>query len=387
MKKVKLAFIALLIILLGCSKEKENEISYCQSELKNEISGFVIGNYDDSHHHVLTIGLKNEICIITRNSIRIFPYDTINPKYQIDGNFKGAVVNEFDTIIQMDNSFYRFYPTSRELEPIYTPQFSIHDFCVTPNHGIGYMWGNVFVEPPKFNYYTFGTSENKTHFEYAKFIPDSPNPYRQYQTYLKDDSLRLFLSTDVDPSNAHKSATYRINLQDTVIKNRLYFTKGSLHVLDFQDFEIIDIKYGNAHNQALIATHNLISGATDLHYSFTVNWMKSSHFVEGDNLSITYKHLSGSDKTLFVNWRTGVKYFSVVTPEEYFSTRAQIQHYDDKLVLLYNQDRNTAIGFDKYGCKQFEIIGEDNINSIVYMDDEKIVTLTDQNLVELFRIE
>ncbi len=387
MKNLKVIFIALLIIVMGCSKEKDNQIPYCQNGIKNEITGFAIGNYDDSSVHLLTIDLENEICIITRNSIRILPYDTLNPKYQLVGDFFGAVVNEFDTIIQMDNSFFRFYPSSREMEHIYTPPFTIHDFCVTPNHGIGYMWGNVFVEPTKFNYYTFSTGQNTSYFEYEKFIQDSPNPYSRYQTYLKEDSLRLFLQT-ADVSTAHTTVIYNINLQDTIIKNRLERTnEGSLYVVDFNDFENIDILGTTTSGEEYIGTYNLVSGLTKQYYNFTRSWLKSSYYLDGENLSITLKYFSYSNKTEFVNWKTGVKYFSVVTPQEYYSTRVEIQHYDDKLVLLYNQDRNTAIGFTKYGCKQFVIIGENNINSIVYMDDQKIVTLTDQKVVELFKIE
>jgi hypothetical protein len=158
-------------------------------------------------------------------------------------------------------------------------------------------------------------------------------------------------------------------------------------VLDFHDFENIDILFTTTSEEEYIGTYNLISGLTKQYYNFPRSWLKSSYYIDGENLSITLKYFSNSNKTEFVNWKTGVKYFSVVTPQEYFSTRVKIQHYGDKLVLLYNQDRNTAIGFAKSGCKQFEIIGEDNINSIVYMDDQKIVTLTDQNVVELFKIE
>ncbi len=359
MKNGKTAAVILLLMVTACCKEKD--ISYCQNEINFEISGTAIGTYDDSFSHLLTIALENEICIITRTSIRIFPYNTLNSKFQLDGNFNGAVVNEFDTIIQMDNSFYRFFPTSRQLEHIYTPPFSIHDFCVTPNHGIGYIWGNTFVEPLKFNYYTFSTDQNKTHFEYAKFIRDSLNPYKQYQTYLKEDSLRLFLRT-VDVSNTLGGVMYRINLEDTIIKNKLaYAGKSLINVLDFH--------------------------VTKSDYTFPINWLKSSYFIDGDYLSITLKHSSNPDQTEFVNWRTGVKCFSFVTPYEYLSSFVQIQHYEDKLVLLYNQRRHTAIGFDKNGCKQFELIAENNINSIVFMDDQKIVTLNDQNTVELFKIK
>jgi hypothetical protein len=305
---------------------------------------------------------------------------------EIQYDIYGAIATENGIVIQIDNSFYRFYPAERELEHIYTPQFTIHDFCVTPDHGIGYFWGNIFVESVKFNYYTFSLNRNETLFEYSKFIPDSNQPYYDYQTYLKQDSLWLFLRTK-NVSRSDQGVFYSINLFDTSeILKMEYENMLSVRILDYNDFENIDVVYGLPQSNAEASSINLVSGSKVNEYRFANSWYESEYHIDENNISITHHSISQLKTTEFVNWKSVIRHFSVKTPDGYNSAFVGIQHYEESLVLLFNQKLDIAIGFSQDGCKLFKLIAQNNIESIVYMDNEKVVTLSDKNLIELFML-
>jgi len=384
---LKFVLPCLFIICLFFSCHKEEEKNYC-FESGHTLNSTVIGHkYDDDFVHLLTLDLGDEICIITLNAIRIFPYDTLKPSYQLNEDIGGVVVNQFDTIIQLQNSFYRFYPSSRTFEHIYTPPFSIFDFCVTPNHGIGYIWGNIFTEPPKFNYFDFRLNQNTTLFEYAKLIPNSNQPYYDYQTYVEGDSLKMLLNTG-NVSNSAVGVFYSINLTEVKLVDAFPFSqKLQTKIIDFNDFKNLDIAYGLVGGGAELSTYNLKTGIGTNTYSIQKNaWYESEYFYDKNFLSISYLHLSGLENTEFINWRTGEKFFSIKTPEEYRDAFVGIRHFKDKMVVLFNQSLKTGIVYDQSSCIQHEITAKNNIQRVIYMDSLKIITLSDTDEVELFKL-
>lgn len=388
MQKLKI-IVCLALIFSACSKE--NEFKNCNDDVVKKIVGEEIGEYYDEHHHVLTIDLEDEICIITRNYIRIYPYDQSKPNYVLDEKIFGAIVNEYDTIIQMNNSFKRFYPSTRAYEHLYTPRFTIHNFCVTPNHGIAFIWGNLFVESPKFNYFTFSENKSKTLFEYHTFIPGHPmNQQSFYQTYLANGVPYLFLITS-GTSTIKPGSVYKINLEDTIIVEQKELPKHqSFRMLHHNDFEKIDIihSYPDPNKIGGISTLNLTNFSKENVLSFDLSFLKTAFHAGKEFLSLTYLHLHNTPYiTEFYNWKTGEQYFSVETPNEFRSAFAEIHHFEDKIVLLYNQRGNKAIGYNNEGCQIFELHSENFLESIVYMDDKKVVTKSDQDFVEVFRLD
>lgn len=382
----KLKILCLILIFGACGKEKGLE--NCNKDLVKGIFSEEIGEYYDEHHHALTIDLDDEICIITRNYIRIYPYDQSEPNYVLNAKIFGAVVNEYDTIIQMNNSFKRFYPSTRAYEHLYTPPFTIHSFCVTPNHGIGYIWGNIFVENRKFNYFTF--EENKTLFEYHTFIPGYPkNQPAFYQTYLDSGVPHLFLITSglstIDPGSF-----YKVDLNDTVIIKQKVFPKHiTFSILDPNDFEKIDAIHSYPDSKiGGVSTLNLTNLSKENVLSFELNWLKTRYHIDQNFVALTYLFSHETPHlTKLYNWKTGQEFFSVETPIEFRSAHTYIHNFNDEIVLLYNKKLNRATGFDKQGCKIFKLNSKNFIESIVYMDNKKVITKSDQDFVGIFRLD
>ncbi|MCB9309554.1 MAG: hypothetical protein H6567_05795 [Lewinellaceae bacterium] len=385
MVKITPKLIIILSIFLSCNKDEEN--SNCiNSDIS--IGSIIIGqNYNDEFLHLSTFELNDEICIITKNSIKIYSYDTLKTNYEHFARIGGAFVTQFDTIVQIDNSFYRFYPTQRKFDHIFTPPFTIFDFCVTPSHGIGYIWGNIFVEGPKFNYFDFNLNTNKTLFEYAKLIPNSNQPYFNYQTFLHNDTLKLIIRTG-NTSNASKGNYYLINLQTLQITDYNYTNKLETRIISYNDFENIDLKFELNEGGAEIATYNIKSGSALTAYKIKNNaWYDSDYFFDSEHLSISKISYNSDNKTEYINWKTGEIYFSINTPKLYKNVFVGIRHYKDKMVILYNQRQNTAIIYDKNGCIINQLLAKNNIVDIIYLDTKKVIILNDKNEIEFFKLD
>lgn len=378
-------------LLQACSTE---DPQLCETPDFKQIKGIQVGTYPDDYHHLLTLVVHNKICIITRNAIRIYPADTTQSKFEmLDLKINGAVVNAFDTIVQIDNSFYRFYPGLLTFEHIFTPPFTIHDFCVTPNHGIGYFWGNIFVEPPKFNYFTFATGENKTLFETAAFIPDSPQPVYSYQTYLNKDTLFVLMITgNKDAPFADNGVFYKVDLSRVRITGRwTYSGKSSLKIVDYNDFNVLDIGYGIRFNDLSImaeaADFNVATGVSQNKYRFKNAWYDSRFSIKKDWLAISYHGINTTQKTELIHWKTGTKLFSIDTPEPYKSALVEVFHNDDKALVLSNSDVSTALVLSSNGCAGFELVAKHKIKYVLSVTEQTIFVLTEDNTVEVFPLK
>ncbi len=388
---IKMAVIVLCGLIPACTSE---DPQLCESPDFKQSKGIQVGTYPDDYHHLLTVVVHHKICIITRNGIRIYPADTTQSKFELlDLKINGAVVNAFDTIVQIENSFYRFYPGLVAFEHIFTPPFTIHDFCVTPNHGIGYFWGNVFVEPPKFNYFTFATGENKTLFETAAFIPDSPQPVYSYQTYRNKDTLFVLMITgNKDAPFGDNGVFYKVDLSRVHITGRwTYSGKSSMKIVGYNDFNVLDIAYGIRFNDLSImaeaADFNVATGVSQNKYRFKNAWYDSKYSVKNEFLAISYHGINTTQKTELIHWKTGTKLFSIDSPEPYTSSQVEVFHNEQMPLVLSNSNVNTALVFGTNGCVSFELVSEHKIQYILAATEQTIFVLTVDHTVEAFPLK
>jgi NAD kinase len=56
------------------------------------------------------------------------------------------------------------------------------------------------------------------------------------------------------------------------------------------------------------------------------------------------------------------------------------------MIVLFNQSLKTGIVYDQSSCIKHEIAAKNNIQSVIYMDSLKIITLSDTDEIELFKI-
>ena len=376
-----------IVLLLGCKKDDANP---CEQPLPEKITyGKILGTYENYGQHKLSINLKNEICLISRDEIVIYPFDPTESVYRLQDqfDFNGVVVTEFDTIVQRENTFYRFYPSTREFSYIYTPPYSIHDFCVTSNHGIGYYWGNIFVESMKFNYFNFEQNTNQTIFEFSEFFQETAGQYGPFQTYFRDNKLHLLMRTG-DASNfiAGTGVFYNINLDDHLLESRLGYTnKIELKVLDFNNFNTIDVSYG-VNGQGEVAAFNWRSLELVQSYRYPINFLNSSYYINNDYLSISLHSISPEKITAFINWKTHEILFSTPTPKEFQTPFVRVRHYQNEYLLLYQQRFNIALVYNSHGCISNTLIANGNFHDIMYLDNERIIVLNDQKQIEYFNL-
>lgn len=384
--KYKLVCYLVAIFCISCDKDMENIV--CNEEVKNLTSRVIGDGVDDYHHHILNIDLGNEICIITRNMIRIFPYDTTISPYELEVEIGGAVVNDYDTIVQLNNTFYRFFPTQRKFQFIYSPPYTIHDFCVTPNHGIGYIWGNLFVEKPKFNYFYFDDRKNVTLFEYSKLIHESS--YMYYQTFLKNDSLNLFLNTN-SISRTDVGTFYNIDLNNAkIIDSIKYSFKSSIRIIKAENLENLDIRYENGTNSAIFSTFNLKNKIESNIFQLKNNaWYSSLYSYDDEYISVAYKKgtSKATPKLQLYNWKKNRMIFEVNTPEDYLFQLGEICHFRDEYVALSGTGQSKAILIDNAGCLKYNLNFKNVTKNFLCQDSKKIVTLNNAGEVELVKLQ
>lgn len=383
--KFKVYLYFLIFFCIGCEKDLEN--TDCNYEVKNLSSKIIGEDVDDFHNHILNIDMGSEICIITRNMIRIFPFDTSISPYELEVEIGGAVVNDYDTIVQLNNTFYRFFPTQRKFQFIYSPPYTIHDFCVTPNHGIGYIWGNLFVEKPKFNYFYFDDRKNVTLFEYSKLIHESS--YMYYQTFLKNDSLNLFLNTN-SISRTDVGTFYNIDLNNAKIIDTLkYSFKSSIRIIKAQNLENLLLRYENGTNSAIFSSFNLKNKIESNIFQLKNNaWYNSLYSYDDEYISVAYRAGTSKDTPTLqlLDWKNNITIIKIPTPDEYLFQLGEICHFRDEYVALSGTGQSKAILIDNTGCLKYNLNFRNVTKSFLCHDNKKIVTLNNAGEVELVQL-
>ena len=379
---IRIILLLSAIVLIGCD-------DFCDEVPTTEINSEQIGAFEYYFEKEIPIELKDGIALVGRNEMVILPFDTTKEKHIInDISADRLHYNEFDTIVQIDNSFFKLNPTSRTLKFLYTPPFTIHDFCLTPNHGICYVWGNVFVEPPKFNYYNFETRENTSLFYYHEFIPNGDLPYDSYQSYLDNSGvLKLLMNTPSSHSSDAEGVIYNINLDEIKIEDRWFYSnKRLLKIIDYNDFNTLDITYQN-NGKRYLEEFNFTSRRTESSYSFKNSFSSARYSIHEDFLSVVYYGLDIEKKTEFLNWKTGEIIFSIESVDDYDSILSELRCFENQYVAITNKNKNKAILLNNTGCIKHELLCEENISNIIHLSSSEVIIRNENNGIEYLKIE
>lgn len=383
----------LLILNIACTDNEEiKDLKQdCISDNFRIINSIELGEEQDDHP-LYTLNLEHAVCFINRQNLVIIPYDTTELTYTLEKDIRGVVVNESDTILQIKNSFYRFYPSKKVLEHIFTTQAFVHNFCLTPNHGIGYMvqysgWGPLFFE-----YFDFKKNTSKTYFNFIEFFPGDLSTYKHFQTYLDEGIMHLAIFNNVKQYTERENF-YKVNLEDLSILQQKEFVDRKIgKVLNYNNFENIDIHFnitrlsiGDKKNSEL-GTLQLSDLSRQNLFRFASGFLSTHYFISNDFISISHRSSQPKAFTFeLINWKTGSEFFNIQIPEDY-KFNHNIHSYNDEIVLLYNNDLNKAIAFDKSGCKIFELVSKNLISDVIYMNDKIVITINEQDIFELFNI-
>lgn len=334
--KYNIIWILWVFATLMASCAKENEL---HNNIQNNIpisQSTVIGEYNDETFHVLSLDLGKEICILTQELLRNIPYKTNEQIFEIQGKFYKATANEWDTIVQIKNTFYSFFPFKRKFEYLETAPFAIHDFWGTPSLEIGYVGRNIFVDLPKFNYFSLPTYTPKTLFELRSFLPQGRPPFQKNLSYVENDNLSLLFGTGSIIN--HQGVMFKINLHELNFKGKRWIT-----VLELDNFKNMDRVFGLSENNKTLSTFNLITGALKNRYIFTETaWWSSNHFTSVENILMAYFKHNTYEKLEFINWKNHVQHFAINPSDGYLSIYSNVCHSDGIQRLLINPKKNEA---------------------------------------------
>lgn len=370
-------FILSIFLLASCTK---HENAQCTNTEISKISSTTIGQYGESSSHLMAIDLGNEICLISRSRMKHIPYDTTKEVFEIidEHNFDGVAVNQYDTIILRDNIFYRYYPSERRFEHIYTPSYFVFDFCVTPNHGIGFIWGSLFHQPDEFNYFDFDRNRNYRLFLVSELIED--NPVYNYQTYIKDDSLKLLMLTGYNAS-AYK-ILYDVDLAKPSVLYREKIEYPISRDLDFGNCSDIRLNYVSGEN-FVVSDYDWITKQYSNKYSFPRRYTERAYSIDSSQLSVVLHY----DRMEFIDRGNIEKNFTIDLPTEYHTLFAETEVLFDQYVILYQQKSSQALVYDLNGCVKQELYAKHNIKDVLMCNKDRIVIRNDLNQVELFELK
>lgn len=379
-------FILLLAIAMVLPSCKKEAIDPCAHQEDQTLQSIEIGAYPDHYWNRLTLDLEHDLCVITKNAIHYFPKtETGTPFVLKNINVDHVVVNEQDTIVLIDNKFIRLFPSTRQMEMIFSVNQGVSfEFSVTPGHGIGYT--NTIMFTDYFNYFDFETRTNRTLFKVGDILANIAHSIRNFHTYIRNDSVHLLVSADnIDIPFNHHIIVYDVNLQNNKIRlrNDLENMK-SFRIEKMHDNEnLMIISSSNSDKPFQVANYNLESNTFYSSYRTQANWFKTKHYINGDYLcySLWDDNHQNSDVYL-IHWPTGNEILQVKTTHNVHGVHSR--NIGEDYLVTFTEKLNIALVYDKGGCPLYKLASSSNFNDVLSATHDYIITINEDGVVEKF---
>jgi hypothetical protein len=371
----------------SCKKEKDLELDECsgRAAFSKSVNEFLdVPNYT---RRLAAMNLENEYCLVTKDYIQFISKELEVETFKIPDLYIHEIqVTEYDTIIHMDNSFFRFYPSKKELKHIYTPPYFIQQFHVLPNQGIGYIWSTVFIEPSKFNYFDFSTSTNKTIYRESDFFPEYSIELlnRHFITYLENDSLHMLLK--FDKKYIDSGYFYKVNLESKkILETKFYENKEIKHLIGKMDDDLIRIKY-ETQSSGVYALENPFTNNQHMGFKYPNDyWNSSEQTTLGNYICILDKDYPNPTITLYdwtkeeMLWKIDVNNQDIGLGKIFMSSLG---------VIFYTSKGNIVEVFTySDGCLLNKITTNKIVDEVLCSDTESILIVNKNSKYEILKVK